>query len=314
MTTRSTLARMRFTPLHCSLEKPLGEYYQDFVPALQIVESGYHGTLDADGVPRVAYHGQGEFYNAITIAQYALANASAVIRGDSSRTGRLRVLCDWLATHQAVGEEGRGLWMMPFDNPKYPWLRGGWTSALAQGQGVSALLRGAELLTDDRYRDAARRAYDALHVRGRQPPMVYETSDELWYEEYPATPPLHVLNGHVYALFGILDVARALGDETARGQWYKGVRTVAARLQEFDLGYWSSYDLRTREPVDLHYHKNIHIPQLRILAALGGGAAFEDCALRWERYEASPSARIRLASLTRLRGLRRRLKRKPTLR
>jgi heparosan-N-sulfate-glucuronate 5-epimerase len=300
-------AALDFPPLHCSLDAPLGDYYQDFLPALKLAECGYHGTIDARGIPRVRLGNQGEHYLAVTVGQYALANASAVIRGAGERTERLRALCDWLVDNQHRGSDDAGLWTMGFDNLKYPWLRRPWVSALAQGNAISALLRGAELLRNQRYADAARAGYEALHVQRRHPLLVVDTGDELWYEEYPSDVPLHVLNGHVYTLFGILDVARTFRDSVALSRWRRGVATVAKRLPEFDVGYWSAYDLRTKELVDVHYHKNIHIPQLRILEALQGDPVFAEYAARWERYLANPLARARRVIGMRLRGLRKRV-------
>ncbi|MGE0453016.1 MAG: D-glucuronyl C5-epimerase family protein [Vicinamibacteria bacterium] len=301
-------SRLDFPPLNCSLCRPLGDYYQDFLPALELVETGYHGTLDARGVPRVRIGDTGERYLPVAIAQYALANASALIRGDRARTRPLKVLCDWLVDNQRMETEYAGLWMMDFDNVKYPWLQSPWASALAQGNAISALLRAAELLGDQRYADAALAGYHALHGAGSPLLLVRESGDELWYEEYPAREALHVLNGHVYTLFGILDVARTFGEPGALDRWRRGARTLAARLRDFDLGYWSAYDLRTKEPVGTHYHKNIHIPQLRILGILDGDPIFDQVADRWERYLSSVVARLRCAFAMRRNGLRRRLR------
>lgn len=111
-----------------------------------------------------------------------------------------------------------------------------------------------------------------------------ELGDQLWYEEFPSDRPLHVLNGHIYTLLGVADYARVSGDPEADARWRLAARTALAHLSEFDLGYWSAYDLRFREPTSVYYHKNIHIPQLRILAELTDEAAFGAVADRWEGY------------------------------
>jgi hypothetical protein len=155
---------------------------------------------------------------------------------------------------------------------------------------------------DERYLVAAESAYAALHApRGRWT-LYHADGDELWYEEYPAKAPLHVLNGHVYTLLAVLDYARVTGESAAHARWQRGVDTTLRHLQEFDTGYWSVYDLRFREPANRHYHKNIHIPQLRILAALTERAEFSDTADRWERYLASSLSRVRLAIWLRVRA------------
>jgi hypothetical protein len=296
---------LSFPPLNCSLDERLGDYYQDLSPALSLVEDGYHGGLDPDGIPVVDYGEQGRVHNPITVAQYALANLIAAGRGDSDRRERARAQLDWLVEAQADDGELRGCWPLRHDNPKYPWLRAPWVSALAQGNGISALLRGWQALENDRYREAAAAAYDALHA-GRTPmALTLEHGSELWYEEYPAQPPLHVLNGHVYALLGVADHARALRDEEADGRWRRAAGTAVAHLEQFDLGYWSAYDLRFREPVSLHYQRNIHVPLLRVLAALTGDTRFAATAQRWDDYAASRLARLRWGIALRLRRHRR---------
>ena len=129
---------------------------------------------------------------------------------------------------------------------------------------------------------------------------------ELWYEEYPATPPLRVLNGHVYTLFGVADYARVTGDPEAHDRWRRAAATAHAHLEGFDLGYWSAYDLRWREPAALHYQKNIHIPQLRILGQLTGDPSFGAMADRWERQARSVVSRARWQVELRLYARRRR--------
>lgn len=289
-----------FPPLHCALEPALGDYYQDLSGALELVEGGYHGGLDTAGVAVVTMGSQGTFHNAITAAQYALANMTAVRRGDAERTERARAQLDWLVESQEAGGEWEGCWLMGFDNPKYRWLKAPWTSALASGNAISALLRGRELFGEESYRAAAEAAYEALHRDRDRQRLCEESGGRLWYEEYPGDPPLHVLNGHIYALLGVLDYARVSGDPLTEQRWRRAVETVRATLPEFDLGYWSAYELRWREPATLHYQKNIHIPQLRILAALSGEPVFDEVADRWARYLASPVARARRAIALRL--------------
>ena len=80
-----------FPPLHCSLDQTLGDYYQDFAPAIQLVESGFHGSVDEHGVALADYGHQGHVPNAIIIAQYAIANLAVLGRGDNTRAQQARV-------------------------------------------------------------------------------------------------------------------------------------------------------------------------------------------------------------------------------
>lgn len=272
-----------FPPLDCSRGPTLGDYYQDLTPALQMVEEGYHGGFDDDGVALVDYAGQGSVRNSITIAQYALANMTAARRGDHDRSAIARVQLDSLVADQSRDGEWTGCWVMAHADPKYHWLTPPWTSAMASGNAISALLRGWETFGETVYREAASNAYDALH---RPRPVGRRLYDDaagwLWYEEYPANPPLRVLNGHIYAALGVLDFARVEGEEAARQRWLKAASTVRDHLEGFDLGYWSAYDLRDRAPVSVHYQRNIHVPLLRIMSSLLDDPYFATFADRWE--------------------------------
>ena len=281
-----------FPPLNCSLDRTLGDYYQDVSQALILVESGYHGGVGEDGMPWHERDGH-RSYSPITIAQCALANLIAANSGDERRTAAASTQLDWLVTNQESSGERAGCWSMLFDNPKYRWLKDPWISALASGNAMSALLRGWQMFEDARYRDAATAAYEALHAPRSSCQLFEQRGDELWYEEYPADPPLRVLNGHVYALLGVLDYARVSGEELAEERWRRAASTVLRNLERFDLGYWSAYELRWLEPASIHYQKNIHIPQLRILAALTGSDEFTVVADRWQAYLTSAASRVR---------------------
>ena len=59
------------------------------------------------------------------------------------------------------------------------------------------------------------------------------------YEEYPTTPPLFVLNGFIYSLFGLYDLAQvATGDakQTAQKLFDDGMASLKVMLPFFDSG------------------------------------------------------------------------------
>ncbi|MEX2527297.1 MAG: D-glucuronyl C5-epimerase family protein [Gemmatimonadota bacterium] len=307
-----SLAHLSFPPLHLSQERELGPYYQDLRPAIQIVQSEFHGPVDSDGIPHVRLGPEQVVEHPVTVAQYALALHSQLqLEGREAQGGQAEPLLQRLADHLVERQEGpspkaepvrdgpteAGVWFLRFDSPKYPWLRAPWASAIVQGMAVSALLRAEEWFGDPRYGAAAAAGYHALH---NWEGLHLEAEGDLWYEEYPAHPPLHVLNGHLYAALGVLDMARHSGDLEARARWGRAGETAACYLEAFDVGYWSVYDLGQREPVSRHYHGNIHVPLLRIFGELTHDARFTDAAQRWEGYLHSPVARLRHAVSARL--------------
>jgi hypothetical protein len=285
-----------FPPDDVRTDAPLGGYYQDFTDAIELVRRGVHGPIDEVGRPLTAYGGTAAHYNAIVIAQYALACVPRARAGDAPSRECLRIQADWLLGQQHTHGDLRGFWLQRFDNEKYPALLAPWVSALAQGNALSALLRAAEILGDERYLGAADLAFTALQRPIGVGGVCWRSGKDLWLEEYPLEPPGHVLNGAIYALWGALDMARATGRSDAWGMWHVGTATVARHLAEFDTGFWSRYELATPELVSVHYHKNIHIPQLQVMHGLTGEPVFAAVAHRWERYLRSPLswARCRL--------------------
>jgi hypothetical protein len=274
-------------------DAPLGGYYQDFTAALGLVAGGTHGPLDAEGRPTSSYGAPPGQYNPIVIAQYGLACVPGARAGHEALRQRLRGQADWLVARQEKHGAARGFWVQRFDNPKYPALRAPWVSALAQGNALSLLLRAAEIFGDETYAGAAHLAFPALCRPVSAGGVLWESREDLWLEEYPLEPAGHVLNGAVYALWGALDFARVTGREDAWRLWRAGAATVARHLQAFDTGFWSRYELATSELVSVHYHKNIHIPQLEVMHRLTGERVFQDTAIRWRRYLASPVSWIR---------------------
>ena len=105
-------------------------------------------------------------------------------------------------------------------------------------------------------------------------------------EEYPTDPPSYVLNGSMFAMWGMRDVAVATQDASVAALWQDMVATLRDNLHRWDLGWWSKYDLfphAARNPASSFYHA-LHIAQLRAMALLTGENAFTIVADRWQAY------------------------------
>jgi heparosan-N-sulfate-glucuronate 5-epimerase len=291
---------MRLNPWTLSLpvdqvgkEAPLERYYQDFSAALGLVRGEFHGPIDPQGIPLYDQNDGVFRYNAIIIAQYALALVPGALEGDEESRRVLETQADWLVKNQEGSGPQKGFWLQRFDNRKYPKLRNPWVSALSQGNALSALLRAHEILCKQDYFTAAESAFQAIRLPLSQGGVLWEEGEDLWLEEYPFSPPGHVLNGAIYALFGVLDYARVSGDAQAWKIWERGAGTVARHLPAFDTGFWSLYELGAPELTSLHYHKNIHLPQLQAFFLLTGDPAVEGILRRWRRYLFNPWSHIR---------------------
>jgi len=271
----------------------LGEYYMLFAE-----KADYQGAHDSSGVPQLDYHGHiGLQYNPIAIAQYGLGNYNLWRRtGDPTRKQKFLLIADWLCSHLESNAHGLAVWNHHFNWEYRDTLQAPWYSALAQGQGISLLVRAHKETGDHAYLDAARHAFVSFQRPIPEGGIAFtDESGDLWFEEYIVSPPTHILNGFIWALWGVHDYFLATKDISAQDIFSRGVRTLLHNLDRYDLGFWSLYEQSgTRLPMvaSTFYHR-LHIVQLRITHRLTGEDTFVRIADRWEAYTRSRSNRVR---------------------
>lgn len=270
----------------------LGPYYMPFAD-----KARYAGPFDGRGVPLLDYHGGiGRQHNPIAIAQYGLAlHARHLATGSKSDLDAMRRQADWLVENLEPNAHGVPVWMHKFDWEYFRTLRAPWYSGLAQGQGVSLLLRAAQALNDERYRAAANEAMRSLSLDIAHGGVLLEDGDDLWIEEYLTEPPTHILNGFIWGLWGVYDHWLVTRDASVRARFDRHVETIERNLARFDTGSWSRYDLApTRIPgVASPFYHSLHVVQLEVLHRLTGKPVFAQTAQRWRAYAARPWNRRR---------------------
>ena len=262
----------------------IGEYYMSFRE-----KADYGGHYDAAGIPMLDYRGAiGLQYNPIAIAQWGLANYNRLCQtGESVRLQNTLKSADWLASHLEQNASGLWVWNHHFDWDYRETLKAPWYSGLAQGQGVSLLLRAHDYTGDAQYLQAADRAFVALTKLVAEGGVLFEDEERnLWIEEYLVHPPTHILNGFMWALWGVFDFWLVREDPSAKEIFDRGIKTLAENLLRFDTGYWSLYEqsgTRLKMMASPFYHR-LHIVQLRVMANLAGDRRLADVANRWEGY------------------------------
>lgn len=263
----------------------LGPYYMTFA-----AKAGYAGPFDASGVPLLDYRGAiGRQYNPIATAQYGLARHSRFC-ATRDAADREAFLCqaDWLAANLEPNGHGVPVWHHHFDWNYVQRLKAPWYSGLAQGQGISLLVRAHAETGDSRYMDAALAAFRTFTLDVREGGVICRDGDSgMWIEEYIVDPPTHILNGFIWALWGIRDLTLAGTETRAEELWESCVATLARNLHRFDTGFWSLYDLS--RPVGLRmissrFYHGLHVVQLRIMFRLTGQETFREYADTWEGY------------------------------
>ena len=271
--------------------KPAWVYPFDFSPT----ENFSDYRRDEHGVPTVFYpHLQQWVYNPITIAQFGLAQLSHFAdRREEAAAASARAAADWLASNLEEWRPGLHAWVyrfdLPFYGPQAPWI-----SAMAQGQGISLLLRAQQLFPRAIYEEASRRAVQAF----------YQTQDEggvarafpdgsLAFEEYTTAEPSLVLNGMLFALLGLHDYAEYFHDTLAQQRFDAAVAGVKANLSRYDTGYWNRYDLHRSRRLTSPDYIRIHVQLLRLFAGLVPDDSFAGVAQKWENYLGDPLCRAR---------------------
>ena len=262
-------------------------------------KAAYRGPFDAHSIPLLDYQGDiGRQYNPIAIAQYGLARFNRWIDFDRASNDQRAWLAvaEWLTTQMRPNAAGVLVWMHDFDWPYRQVLKAPWYSGLAQGNGLSMLVRAARATGDRRYGDAAHAAFAPFLLDVSKGGVIAtDEQADVWIEEYIVDPPSHILNGFMWALWGVYDYAQWSGRDEAHELWAAGVRTLERRLNEFDTGWWSLYEARRngRRMVASRYVHALHITQLQVMHRLTGNPLFAAAASRFQSYMGRRANRIR---------------------
>lgn len=276
----------------CATLHALGEYYMNFD------QKARYSVTDAVGIPMLNYRGAiGPQYNPIAIAQWGLGNFNLFRRaGDTHAHEKFHLASDWLCDHLEPNAQGVQVWNHYFDWEYRSTLKSPWYSGLAQGQGISLLVRAHDETGNTKYLNSAQLAFQSFLTDTESGGITFtDHGGNFWFEEYLVSPPTHILNGFIWAAWGVYDFFLATGSQEAKRLFEGAVQTLKFNLDHYDLGFWSLYEQAgTRLPMiaSPFYHR-LHITQLRIMHRLTGESLFEHYADRWHSYVLSPSKRTR---------------------
>jgi hypothetical protein len=118
-----------------------------------------------------------------------------------------------------------------------------------------------------------------------------------FFEEYPTRPPSFVLNGFMFALLGLYDLAAIAPGTQARSLYRAGRRTLLRALPLYDFDGVSSYDLtHVTDPSDEgpnippRDYQELHLVLLDALDSVGLHPALRYWRARWaENGHRAPS-------------------------
>lgn len=210
----------------------------------------------------------------------------------SAHESHAKAAADWLVDNQ----EENGGWSIKVNRKLSNGalsLRSGWHSAMAQGQAISLLVRMYAQTNGLQYLNCAKKALQLFDIDSKENGIKTKFMDKyVWYEEYPTIPSSFVLNGFIYALFGLYDLKMTCNDSYClkAGQLYsEGLHSLEKMLPLFDSGSGSMYDLRhlslgsAPNLARWDYHTT-HINQLLFLNTVENKLIFQTTAKRWISY------------------------------
>jgi heparosan-N-sulfate-glucuronate 5-epimerase len=269
----------------------LGPYYMTFAD-----KARYLGPFDEAGIPLLDYHGDiGLQYNPIAIAQYGLAHHNAMAKSPDSRE-RFLAIAGYMRDSLRPNAAGFSVWMHDFDWEYRDRLIAPWYSGLAQGQGISLLVRAHAESGDASFLEAAERAFLALKAPVSDGGCLdLDPAGMSWIEEYIVDPPTHILNGFMWGLWGVWDHWLATREPDVKILFDRCVETLLKNLHRYDIGFWSLYEQSgTRLPmIASPFYHSLHIVQLEVMFRLTGHESFRMWAERWRSYQRSRVNRTR---------------------
>lgn len=234
---------------------------------------------DSQGVRMYSSHGR-LYDHPVAQAQYGLQNlATYQLTKDRSFLDRALAQAQRLVdTHV----DSRGAWYFPYPfdfalhgNPDDV-MRAPWYSGMAQGQALSLFTRLAQVTGDAQWTSAAASTFASfLNPPAAGAPWVVHRDAQgyLWLEEYPrgdGSTSDFTFNGHMFALFGLYDYARATGDERAVAL-FDGAATTVRHYGQAGIpnpGWISNYCLQ-HKVTDPHYHWIVADELLQLHAETG---------------------------------------------
>lgn len=229
--------------------------------------------LDENGIPMVNRSGV-YVYNPVTISQWGLQEYSYyVLRNNAANAQNAIKAADWLLANQ---DSSTGIWYYNFDFTVAKMgvtLYAPWGSAMAQGQAISLLTRVYAYTQDNRYLVASELALEPLKIDVADGGLTTDFFGHPYYEEYPTTPPSFTLNGFMFTLLGLYDLATIIPDSEALNLFNTGMNTLVYSLPFYDAGAslgLSLYHLGhiTNPPRTLHATSSYHDIHIQLLDAL----------------------------------------------
>lgn len=237
------------------------------------------GAFDEHGIPVNLLADGRRIHFATTIVQKALGHWDQwLLTKDGAHEEEFLKLCGWLLMRQDRNG-GWPVWSeldIPASSPY---------SAMTQGECISAFMRAWKLTSDSAYIEGASCALRLMCRPIEKGGTAIFEGQFLFLEELPIIPRSSVLNGWIFALFGLYDFWLATNDKDSYKYFILSFNTLKYNLRKYDTGYWSYYDMRGH--LSSPFYHDLHINQLIALSMIDNDILITNCLNLWIRYRNS---------------------------
>ncbi len=231
------------------------------------------------------------FYHPVVIANCILGHYNLSV--DNKDPRHLDIFWDNIRWLEHNGLKYNNCLLFPFPygleqfNPEPNWVSG-----MYQGQILSCFARAYYLTKDQKYLNYCDWIWNSFELElGKKYGFKFEDHYGLWFEEAPKLPANHILNGFIYALWGIYDYFLVSGKKELEQTWSRGIQTLLNAIKDYDLGYWSLYDLSGT--ITSYYYQKVHVIQLLALYKQTHHEIFREFAEKWDHQYHSGYCRFR---------------------
>lgn len=255
----------------------------DSIPEYSVELTDDNGIPYVDYKPLSGVH-PGKRYNPTIVCNYAITYYQQfVANNDAQQKKRFFQCVKWLATHVTVNG-GHALYVFNWQQPWYDSVRTPYTSGMTSGLAIKVFTLAHRLTGNVQYLDHARMLLRGFFIPVSAGGFTYQDRDGWWFEELADTA-MHtprILDGHIFAITGLMEYARLTKDDSATFVVNKGIAALKSRLPAYDAGdggvYYDAYQLKA----DLKYHR-ILAAQMKELYVLTGDDMFLHYHKKWNK-------------------------------
>lgn len=254
----------------------------------QRIQENHHRYFDAKGIP-VWPDAEGHLlHSCTTMTSYALGHWELwLVTGQATHCDAFLHVADFLLAWGRASDSGSTLFLDYEDQGETV----GHTCAMNQGEAISVLCRAYQLTGSAKYLDCAIRAAIPFNNSYGPDGVTGRLDGSTWYLEGGKL----ILNGHIYALFGLWDLAQITGQPDHQALFEAGAASLAREIDQFDSGAWSWYWVESPRYIASMMYHNLHICQLEAMNELYPDERLRAAAERFRGYASRPLNRAQAA-------------------